>query len=290
MKKYWLWFIVPFIIIGFYLLYLDNFPIEIDFDKAGKFGDSFGVLNSLFSGLAFIALVITIYLQQQDIRDTKKETQKQNFENTFFKMIDLFNSVVKDLYFKSEEKIEYINDIEEIRYFIKIGNAKIDSDDIIYKGKEVIMKLLKVFKKYKDEVLPKNKSNITVKKGIYEDFHTAFENNIGHYFGTIYQILDFIEKSDVVKKEFYSNLFRAQFSKNELELLFYHSTSEISKRKFTPLLIKYEFFEHLNIEVLDERAIKLIIEKTKELNNNYPLNKIFGENEKSKEKINELKC
>ena len=96
-KKNWVWFLLPICIILVYGLFI-MFPISEDsIEKAGQFGDSFGVINTLFSGSAFIALVITIYLQQQEMRETKKETQRQNFENTFFKMIDLYKSVVKDL-------------------------------------------------------------------------------------------------------------------------------------------------------------------------------------------------
>lgn len=285
MKKYWLWFIVPFIIIGFYLFYLDNFPIKIDFDKAGKFGDSFGVLNSLFSGLAFIALVITIYLQQQDMKDTKEEIKKQNFENTFFKMIDLYNNLVKDLQLIQIQKMEWTSkrtstiqrgSYEMVNQKYHILDKEIDiEDDRNYKGKEVIHRLIKIFLEYKN--------NHT---GIYQDFHKEYENIIGHYFGTIYQILKFIDNSNIENKEDYSNLFRAQFAKNELELLFYHGTSDIAKNKFQPYLIKYEFFEHLSIKDIENRFIESYVDKAKEMNER--IDKAFGKNLMSKEKINNI--
>lgn len=86
-----------------------TWPIsEISISKSGVFGDSFGLLTSLFSGLAFAGLIITIVmqrdelaLQRQELNLTreelfgqKQEMQNQNetlriqrFENTFFKML-----------------------------------------------------------------------------------------------------------------------------------------------------------------------------------------------------------
>ncbi|CAI3119490.1 hypothetical protein MWMV18_MWMV18_03222 [Acinetobacter calcoaceticus] len=82
----------------------------------GTFGDSFGALNTLFSGLAFATLIITLFLQRKelqlqreevqesnDIAKTQsaisdqqaqlisqqiRESQKQNFYNLFLKFID----------------------------------------------------------------------------------------------------------------------------------------------------------------------------------------------------------
>jgi hypothetical protein len=114
----------------------------------------------------------------------------------------------------------------------------------------------------------------------YEDFYKEFETYIGNYFVTILQILKFIDESNLDNKQSYSNLFRAQFSNTELNLLFYHSTSNIAKKELTPLLIKYEFFEHLNVRKIDSDSLEIIISITKKLNKEFDLKysdyKIFG--------------
>lgn len=83
-----------------------------DWDVRGQFGDLFGSVNALFSGLAFAGLVITIIqqrhdlqLQRQAINQSKKDINQQNetmkierFENTFFKMLEVQQSIVNDLY------------------------------------------------------------------------------------------------------------------------------------------------------------------------------------------------
>jgi len=53
-------------------------------DEAGKFGDYFGGINALFSGLAFAGLIYTVLLQKtelalqrEELRDTREELKKQ---------------------------------------------------------------------------------------------------------------------------------------------------------------------------------------------------------------------
>lgn len=51
-----------------------------NFTEAGQFGDSFGVTNSLFSGLAFIGLVVAIHLQREDIKKQSDQLELQREE------------------------------------------------------------------------------------------------------------------------------------------------------------------------------------------------------------------
>ena len=48
--------------------------------RFGTFGDSFGALNTLFSGLAFAALVVTIVMQHHQLRLQQKELRLQKEE------------------------------------------------------------------------------------------------------------------------------------------------------------------------------------------------------------------
>ncbi len=74
----------------------------------GLFGDSFGALNTLFSGLAFAALGYTMWMQRKELAETrsilksqKDEAEAQNrtlalqaFENTFFQLLKLHTDAV----------------------------------------------------------------------------------------------------------------------------------------------------------------------------------------------------
>ena len=44
--------------------------------ERGQFGDMFGAVNSLFSGLAFAGVVIAIYLQTQELRHQREAQEK----------------------------------------------------------------------------------------------------------------------------------------------------------------------------------------------------------------------
>lgn len=68
----------------------------------GLFGDSYGMLNALFSGLAFVGLIWAIVLQKEELslqREELAETRRefsrqsaifttQSFESTFFKLLE----------------------------------------------------------------------------------------------------------------------------------------------------------------------------------------------------------
>ena len=94
-------------------------------DDRGVFGDKFGAVNSLFSGLAFAGLIITLLFQKEELklqRDELSETRKelnaqklefqeqnktmkrQRFENTFFNMLSLQNEIVSNL---SYEEVQW---------------------------------------------------------------------------------------------------------------------------------------------------------------------------------------
>jgi len=51
--------------------------LPLDLERAGQFGDSFGVITSLFNALAFAAVAVTVVLQNKELRETRKELKKQ---------------------------------------------------------------------------------------------------------------------------------------------------------------------------------------------------------------------
>ena len=63
-----------------FIIYL-TWPIsQYSIEKAGQFGDSFGILTALFSGLAFSGLIITILLQRKELELQRKELRLQREE------------------------------------------------------------------------------------------------------------------------------------------------------------------------------------------------------------------
>ena len=72
------YFIISFVVLvvlvyAAFILY-NVWPISLEnIDKVGVFGDSFGVLTALFSGLAFAGKIITILLQRQELALQREE-------------------------------------------------------------------------------------------------------------------------------------------------------------------------------------------------------------------------
>lgn len=128
--------LVCFIFIAYatLILYL-VWPIsEFSIAKAGTFGDSFGVLTSLFTGLAFAGLISTIFLQREDIRlnrseliETRKEIQlqsqtfhRQRFEDAFYQMLALYKENLRELSIRPHDGDTHrISGIEAIQFLIK---------------------------------------------------------------------------------------------------------------------------------------------------------------------------
>lgn len=121
--------VLAFVIGWSYLLITEHSPIneiiKVKFDNTGEFGDSFGIITALFSGLAFVGMIWTIFLQKHEIalqryelrqtreefersrKEYEKQTQlmdKQNsaidrqiFETTFFNLLTRYDEIIKSL-------------------------------------------------------------------------------------------------------------------------------------------------------------------------------------------------
>lgn len=92
----WLFTIILFVCIGYFILIyccLFQRPKEntlTGWENLAHFGDSFGALSAVFSGLAFAGLLYTIYLQRQDTSETNKRYEDTQLRDQFFQIFHLF--------------------------------------------------------------------------------------------------------------------------------------------------------------------------------------------------------
>lgn len=209
----------------------------------GTFGDMFGAVNALFSGLAFATLIYTIFLQRKELSLQRQELsltrnelegqklqlsaqndvlRTQNFENTFFQLLKLLNDIISS--------VDYANHKGRNCFNIFFRNLR-DR----YKGK-----------------INQNpdKDRCKVAKDVSLDFYKERQTELAHYFRTLYNIVKFIHESEVSNKKFYTNLVRAQLSSQELLLIFYNCASPLGSEKFKPLIEKYGLFKMLPKEYL----------------------------------------
>jgi hypothetical protein len=216
-------------------------------DDRGTFGDMFGAVNSLFSGLAFAALVYTVLLQRRELqlqREELAETREeikgqklqlaaqnevlrlQSFEQTFFSTLNLLNSIVENITTSTGENAAH--------------------------GRDAIRRLYRNFASAasRDPLGPNIDAQIRQLSERYDVFYSDNGFRVGHYFRTLYNIIKLVENSPAVDKRFYTNIVRAQLSDNELALLFYNCLSNYGREKFKPFVERYSLLKNLDERLL----------------------------------------
>lgn len=236
--------VVLIIVFSFYIIY-NNIGC---WEKRGQFGDLFGAVNALFSGLAFAGLIITIRQQHKDleyqrqtIEQTNREMQnqteefnKQNktmkierFENTFFKMLEVQQNIVNDLY-AADSNTEEVKEAPKNNYAL-ITKEILTKDE--YRGRNLFYY---IFKRCEHEIENQFFPGYSMRPSLYsvikfrgkaclDDYMriTMFD----HYFSHLYSILKFITLNKQLKeaeKYRYATYVRASLSRYELVMLYYN--------------------------------------------------------------------
>lgn len=236
-------------IFGTYALALSwhLWPIqEVSVAKTGTFGDSFGVLNALFSGLAFGGLLITVFYQREDLGLTKEELQltrteikAQHLETTFFHMLRLHQDVVSgmDLMAKTQEE-QYRN--VQGRDCFRIFRTRLE----------------RAYKNVKKENPTQDEQAVIVQS--FDRLWETSQSDLGHYFRGLYTAFKYLSEHDFTDKKQYGNIARALLSDFELVILFYNCLTERGKN-FTRYAIEFEIFDNLDLTLLlaNEHALLL---------------------------------
>ncbi|WP_068775761.1 putative phage abortive infection protein [Paenibacillus sp. FJAT-26967] len=177
-------------------------------DGPGTFGDMFGSVNALFSGMALAGIVYTIFIQKKEFqlqreelklqREESKLTREvfvtQRFETTFFNLINLHHDLVKGLSYQK------LND----------GN--------FVSGREIFLVLLEEitddFENY----------SVELKKDLIENFYNRVFKHLEHYLRNLFRIIDQIEEdgelAEEKKQQYYYSL-NAQITSSEKIIIFY---------------------------------------------------------------------
>lgn len=251
-KKYKITFLLIILIWLAFILFIllvsnDMFTNSfITLEKLGVLGDSLNVLTSLFTGLAFSGVIISVILQTKELEEARiefrgqkdalykqqEEMKYQSFDTKFFQMIHLLNEIKKSLKISANNHI-YSND--DLFYFLKDKferNIEMrysnDHENSIHSIR---------FSYFKEE---------------FNDFNIQYDTTFKYYFLNLYQIMKFID-SDIPNKsdsKKYMNILRAQLSKNELILLCYNAIGiePYCGKGFKELIERYSFLEHLQYE------------------------------------------
>lgn len=170
--------------------------------ERGQFGDMFGGITSLFSALAFAGLLYTIFLQRQELSETRavminQEKQLsdqattlrlQQFESTFFQLVSLHHEIVQGM---------------------ATGNLQ---------GRAVVKAMFeRAGELYAENFLISAERLIRL---LNRELQREFGYNLGHYFRNLYHIAKFVHETNPPEAKRYMSLLRAQLSHPELVLLF----------------------------------------------------------------------
>jgi len=172
--------------------------------------------------------------QKEEMRLQNQTLLNQKFENTFFELLTLFNSIVNSLDLRRTNKA------------------------IIATGRDCFETFYKYLRTETRSIIGQN-NNIksastdnTIRA--YDKIYNDNKSDLSHYFRTIYHIFKFIDTSNVKEKKRYASIARAQLSSHEQVLLFYNCLHGNGVEKFKPLIEKYSIFKNIDKELIFNSA------------------------------------
>lgn len=250
----WVYVIPNVIVLGLWALawwFLNSNPYLNGWPERALFGEMFGAIESLFSGLAFASLIITIYLQskelslqRQELEDTRMELRGQKdqlieqnktlrlqrFEATFFQLLSFHNDITQAIDLSS------------------VGDGQHAMGRTSFK---TMYSSLKDF--YNNHPARRSLPAGDLIKQAYGRFYYKYQPFVGHYFRSLYNIIKMVDRSGLPEEDrrVYVNLLRAQISSFELLLLFYNCLSNVGEG-FHEAVVRYDLLKTTPInELLD---------------------------------------
>lgn len=265
-SRLWIWIVVAIIgVLAAWGLswWLINKNIDCSTER-GTFGDMFGAVNALFSGLAFAGLIVTLLYQKEELKlqreelaqtreelkgqreefeEQNKTMKRQRFENTFFNMLSLQQEIVANLsYDEVERVIDFSNPLK--------NNVK----HTIYNGRTIFREMYLNL----TVSIPGDHSYMGIKRAIEANDYGVYSyisstTRFDHYFRHLYRIFKYVDSTELIEdneRYEYACIVRSQLSDYELVMLFYNCLTANGRAKFKPLIEKYSIFNNLREELL----------------------------------------
>jgi len=236
-----LWFLFR----GFFYDNFINLKEKISLDNASKIGDFIGgIVGAIFTLVGIVLLYETLSFQRKELKESRQVFEKQQFENTFFGLLNLYKDIVQSIH------------IEDF-----IGQTYTGQDFFVKKKDECYDSF-----QYTNSIFKNRKIAIDT----YVNYYTENKEQIAHYFRTLYRIFKTIDTSNFTPKEkmFYAKIVRAQLSESELFFINYNACTQAGKN-FRELIVKFNIIKHLPLlEKLEfkEWKEKLTQEKVNSIN------------------------
>ena len=221
---------------------------SIQIGKYNELGDFIaGVTSPFISIAAFILLYLTYSSQKKELQESRKILlnqnlliNKQQFENTFFNLINLNNQIVSQI---NTYTIHRTTSSKEVKYEKSTLICRECFVNFYESFRGIYLNISSNNSQSKNPVFSKKVDLIDY---AYFEFFKDRESDLGHYFRNLYHIIKFVDNSNTANKKEYTNILRAQLSTGELLLLYFNCLSRYGIKKFKPLVEKYSLLKSID--------------------------------------------
>lgn len=208
--------------------------------QLGETGDAFGGLNALFAAVAGAFVAWAGYLQNQSLKqaraayeEERKARQKQEFESTFFKMLELSRALAERIESRNLREYVYLGKPQPSR---KHGAAALD-----HLAASIATNAQSNFAND-----PHRQATLLV--SLYgEHVYAKQPSALGPFFRLLFQLFKVIEESglDEAIQIRYANIARGQLSEGTSFLLALNGLAPRGRR-FVRYIEKYGLLEHMH--------------------------------------------
>lgn len=258
-------FVLAFWIASFAWIYLcvGNWEVR------GQLGDMFGAVNSLFSGLAFAGLIVTLILQRKDLNLQRESIQQTNEQlGIQAREFEIQNKMAKQEQFRNTF-FELLRMLQTIVSEMKVNVEESDGNIRLVQGKKIFEEL---FSERDFKYINESHARIfsIAQKARYKNDYEYISNPIRfsflfHYFRFVYRIIKYVDETDVLntieERYQYVAFLRSTLSNYEVAAIFYNCLSRNGREKFKPLVEKYALFDNIDDKILGSKEdLKLFAE------------------------------
>ncbi|OGT19417.1 MAG: hypothetical protein A2522_02785 [Gallionellales bacterium RIFOXYD12_FULL_53_10] len=167
------------------------------------------------------------------LSEQSKDLKQQTFERTFFELLRFYNEIVDGFVTESNWLASRVFNQPE-------RSPGLGRDALLSYCGQFKRRLLLHMEENQDE------EQLEAINKVWLEYYKDKQNQLGHWFRSLYNILKFVDQSGIENKKFYTDLLRAQLSSPELLAIYYNANSDMGRDKLLPLIDKYNLLKHLD--------------------------------------------
>jgi hypothetical protein len=203
-------------------------------DKPGEFGDRFGAINALFTGMAFYGVILTVVLQSRELQLQREELQATREELRGQKIQLETQSKILE---RQAADANFFRLLTIYRDFA----TRVQHPGQPERGVEYWRKIAKECAKH-PELISARDSNSDFSDP-WLSLYRRWEPTLGPYFAILGELLNLIADGSDDAQRRWSQILRAQIPPQEMIPLFYHAFSPIGKMYLKGYIEEFQLFK-----------------------------------------------